>query len=264
MLKAHAIVSFFCYNNCMIKEESVGLDEISEQEIDEITKPKLRKTLNNVWTILLVVFSLIAIPSTVIELTFDKVFVDGKSMAPTLNDFSSFSDASNYVEFGLMNPGKNAINNLKRGDIVVFDRSNGENGNKDLLIKRLIALPGETILLTDNPQQDEVKITTVNNETIILNEDYLSEQNKYYTVTNNYENYGVGTPYYLAEGQYFFMGDNRINSQDSRVIGSINYSQIVGKLVVIQGYYIKKYNANVNEYELTKKTYYNIFSWRFY
>ncbi|HVL90435.1 MAG TPA: signal peptidase I [Actinomycetota bacterium] len=76
-------------------------------------------------------------------------------------------------------------------------------------IKRIIALPGETIEVKDDPNAGHraVYITTPNGRTFILPEPYI-------------ESYGelqAFGPFTVPAGSYFLMGDNRGNSSDSRI-----------------------------------------------
>ncbi|HVF75785.1 MAG TPA: signal peptidase I [Acidimicrobiales bacterium] len=103
-----------------------------------------------------------------------------------------------------------------RGDIVVFKRPPGVvEGplNKDL-IKRVIGLPGETVEGRDNQ-------VFVNDRA--LTEPYLPER----TVISDFSKTT------LKQGQYWVMGDNRGNSQDSRVFGPIDQDLIVGRAFLL-------------------------------
>lgn len=94
--------------------------------------------------------------------------------------------------------------------VVVWD----EEDQKDI-IKRVIALPGETIQIEDNVVYVDGKI---------LEEDYLNDCGEYYE--------GIASdPVELGEGEYFVMGDNREVSRDSRVIGPIESSDIIGVVI---------------------------------
>ena len=96
----------------------------------------------------------------------------------------------------------------KRGDIVIFEEE--ETGR--YLLKRIIGLPGDTVVI----QKGEVLI---NGEP--LQEDYLN------VITR-----GSFGPYEVPEGEYFVMGDNRNNSNDSRYwqYPFITKRQILGKI----------------------------------
>lgn len=103
----------------------------------------------------------------------------------------------------------------ERGDIIVFkyppnDMSGVPEEEKVDYVKRVIGLPGETL---------EIKDGTVHINGIPLKEPYLNEG-------TNMGDYG---PYTLSEGNYFAMGDNRNNSNDSRYWGPVGEEYIEGK-----------------------------------
>ena len=124
-----------------------------------------------------------------------KAYIPSESMVPTLN-----------VDDRLFVTRVYNLDKLKRGDIVVF---HSEELQEDL-IKRLIGLPG-----------DEVKIVEgevfVNGEK--LSEDYIGAHDKF------------NGEYNVPEGKYFFLGDNRLWSKDSRywINPYIDGSEIKGK-----------------------------------
>lgn len=100
----------------------------------------------------------------------------------------------------------------KRGDIMVFKYP--VNPNRDF-IKRVIGLPGETIQIKDSKVYIDGKI---------LEQPFLPPDLKYD------HNFG---PARVGENQYFMMGDNRNNSEDSRFWGSLPEQNIVGKAMFI-------------------------------
>ena len=124
------------------------------------------------------------------------VGVDGKSMMDTLHHGERLLVTSYpYTP--------------KKGDIVIVNRTGQEP-----LVKRVIATGGDAIWI--DSQTNEVR---VNGE--VISEPYI----KGYTFAGMYPNSEETVP----EGYVFVMGDNRQNSSDSREIGYIRESRIIGK-----------------------------------
>lgn len=100
----------------------------------------------------------------------------------------------------------------KRGDIIVFK----PNGNENLhsYIKRIVGLPGETIQIVDN--------------VIYIDGEPIEEKWK---VTGNTDPGLASEEVTLAGDEFFVIGDNRENSEDSRMadIGNVKRSEIEGK-----------------------------------
>lgn len=109
-----------------------------------------------------------------------KVYIPSGSMVPTLNEGDQLFVSKIYN-----------LDNIKRGDILVFYSEELE----DTLIKRVIGLPGDKIEVNDG-------IVSVNGEEI--QEDYVVNRDNFYG------------EFQVPDGKYFFMGDNRPISYDSR------------------------------------------------
>jgi len=103
---------------------------------------------------------------------------------------------------------------LKRGDVIVFKYPQSP---EVAYVKRLIGLPGEHL---------EMIGRTVYVDGKPLEEKYT----QYIDAGSTYEHFG---PYDVPQGQYFAMGDNRDNSQDSRYWGCVPRDHIIGKALVI-------------------------------
>ena len=99
----------------------------------------------------------------------------------------------------------------RRGDIIVFEP--WEDGQPDL-IKRVIAVGGETIAMDADGR------FTVDGKPI---------DERYVTPANRITQSGRYLPMKVPAGSVFVMGDNRNNSVDSRVAGSLPKSNVVGK-----------------------------------
>jgi signal peptidase I len=115
------------------------------------------------------------------------------------------------------------VRDIRRGDIVVFKYP--DEPTRDF-IKRVIGLPGETIELRN-------KKVFVNGQP--LDEPYVhfleaSHGAGEITSFDVRERYG---PVQVPDGQYFVMGDNRDNSQDSRYWGFLPRHYIKGKALMI-------------------------------
>lgn len=119
------------------------------------------------------------------------VYIDGHSMNPTLTDGS-------YAVAGIIN----RFFGLNRFDIVTIDLP----GTNDHLVKRIIAMPNETIEYINN----QLFVDGVFYDEPFLGNDAITEDFK---VT-------------LRENQYFVLGDNRAHSSDSRYYGPFSDSNI--------------------------------------
>ena len=127
---------------------------------------------------------------------FSPIRVNGTSMYPTLQD----------KEFMILNK-ISLKQGINRFDIVVVQ----DNNNK-YIIKRVIGLPGESVMYKDNKLYINGKVV---------------EDNYSKTTTNDFDNVVLG------ENEYFVMGDNRTVSKDSRIIGPVNIKNIKGKTNLI-------------------------------
>ncbi|MHB1016355.1 MAG: signal peptidase I [Coriobacteriia bacterium] len=99
----------------------------------------------------------------------------------------------------------------KRGDIVVLD---DPTGSVDTLIKRVIAVGGETVDLVDG---------AVVVDGVVLDEPYTHGLPSQPMVQQ--------MPYTVPEGYVWLMGDYRTNSADSRVFGAVPLSEVRGRAI---------------------------------
>ena len=118
----------------------------------------------------------------------------------------------------------------KRGDIIVFE--DYSTMLKKAVVKRVIALPGETV---------EVKKNENGIFEVYINGEYLAEEYAYNEIDNSALDGGVWT---IGEGEVFVLGDNRYNSTDSRDsrVGPIDIDSILGK-VLFRFYPFDKFGA---------------------
>ncbi|MFD0671768.1 signal peptidase I [Cohnella sp. GCM10027633] len=141
--------------------------------------------------------------------------VDGPSMQPNFKDRERI--IVNKIIYDIRKP--------KRGEVIVFHVP--EEGRD--FIKRVIGVPGDTVKVAG----DTIYINGQPIEESYLEEAYETEhaQNQLYNrdkPNSNFPNnsYPDGK---VPEGTLFVMGDNRSNSEDSRMIGYIPMDRIVGR-----------------------------------
>lgn len=179
----------------MSKKIFVPTTEELEIEYKRISgKKKYNTALRSTITLLLFIAAVSILLSMFI---FPVLQIYGSSMTPVLNDGELVVCLK--------------TNNLEQGDLVAFYYNN------KILVKRLIANSGEWV---DMDQEGNVY---VNN--ILLDEPYVDEK--------ALGDVDIEFPYQVPEGKYFFMGDHRSISIDSRntTIGCISDEQIIGKLI---------------------------------
>lgn len=128
--------------------------------------------------------------------------VDGESMHPTFEN----------LDYLIVDEIIYAFKEPARGDVVVF-RYPGNNSI--FYIKRIIGLPGETVSIN----RGVATITTINGDTLTLDEPYIVNEDATYTKDVS-----------LNEKEYFVMGDNRPNSSDSRAWGVLPRKNIIGRV----------------------------------
>ncbi len=131
-------------------------------------------------------------------------YVKGASMEPNLHEH----------DYLLVDEISYRFHPPERGDIVVFRYPDDP---QEYFIKRVIGLPGETVLIKDGG----VYITDPSGATTQLAETYLPNDSA--TVAQSDE------PVTLKSNEYFMLGDNRNGSKDSRSFGPVHYSFIVGR-----------------------------------
>jgi signal peptidase I len=117
------------------------------------------------------------------------------------------------------------LHSVHRGDIVVFRRPPLEDQDYADLVKRVIGLPGETI----SSKGGHVYIDGKK-----LSEPWLPPGPDSYTGAlpgDSHPQFNLPGPVRIPAGDYYVMGDNRTDSEDSRYFGPIPKSLIVGRAV---------------------------------
>ncbi|MCU1494542.1 MAG: signal peptidase, partial [Acidimicrobiaceae bacterium] len=119
------------------------------------------------------------------------------------------------------------VDDLHRGDIVVFKRTPGDTTtDAGDLVKRVIGLPGETIY--SKGDQIFVSDRATGEKNHAISEPWLAPlvglcQQTSFAISSQV----------IPKGHYFVMGDCRGDSEDSRYWGTVPRSYVVGKVFVV-------------------------------
>lgn len=152
----------------------------------------MKKVWNSIKDYVYIVLAVLIIRTYIVT----PAIVDGDSMNNTLLD----------GQIVILNKITYRFNDVNRFDIVVIE--NREDNDK--IIKRIIGLPNEKIRYIDNK--------------LYIN-DKLIETNLSFKKTQDFE-------YETKNDEYFVLGDNRVVSKDSRILGNFKKEDIVGKVSI--------------------------------
>ena len=178
--------------------------DLAEAARETAAQPdKLRGFLNNVLLFVLVLVLGLLFTNFVLQ----RNTVQGSSMVPTLTNGDELFVEKVSRYFG----------DIRRGDIITIDTKGLDLSDPTRVIKRVIALPGETL---------EIREGRVFVNGAELEEAYLPDG----TVNE------VHNPQFakvtLGENEFFCMGDNRMGSKDCRNFGPAPLKNVLGKVLV--------------------------------
>ncbi len=174
--------------------------EFREEEkkplFSENVKREIREWIVSIACALVAVFIIRTFLFTIIR-------VDGPSMSDTLLDRDRL--IVSVFDMKLHGP--------DRFDVIICKYPD----RNDQYVKRVIGLPGETL---------EVKSGVLYIDGEMIEEPFLSDERtaRFDRASNSFG------PIVIPEGEYFVMGDNRDNSNDSRSVGTITGDMVIGKV----------------------------------
>lgn len=210
------------YSLCLMQDDYNPTPEQQQQTFSETPQ----KGSDNLRSILSTVAILLLAPIIAIFLTafvFQSYQVDGQSMETTLQNNDRLIVWKMARTWSRIT-GHPYIPN--RGDVIIFnepqDKLEGfsQTGSKQL-IKRVVALPGE-------------RVVVANGALTVYNKEHPEgfQPDKTLPYGGNIPETTIDTDIVVPANNVFVCGDNRPDSQDSRMFGPISADQIVGKLVM--------------------------------
>ncbi|MBI2483712.1 signal peptidase I [Candidatus Uhrbacteria bacterium] len=147
-------------------------------------------------------------------------YVHGQSMEPSFYD-------SDYL---IIDKITLRLRKIERGEVVVFQYRVSDTSKKSrYLIKRVIALPGERIRISDGAITIFTKEHT---QGLVLREDVYHPR----SMSGLYDDRELG------EDEYYVLGDNRPVSEDSENFGPISKESIVGR-VWVRGFPFQRFGV---------------------
>lgn len=164
-----------------------------------------KKALISIWELAKILILALIIVLPIRYFLFQPFIVKGESMMPNYQN-------GNYL---IVDEISYRFSEPKRGDVVIFNTSFIPGYQGDRFIKRIMALPGETIVIKDN----KITITKDGKELQVDESKYLVGADTQGDLKK-----------ILGQDEYFVMGDNRKYSFDSRIWGVLPRKEIVGKV----------------------------------
>lgn len=142
--------------------------------------------------------------------SFRRYNIPSAAMEPTLN-------VGDRISVKVLGYGE-----LRRGDMIVFSSPKEAGSNEVEFVKRVIGLPGDLLEMRDGA-------VFINGRAI--SEPYLKDPGSTQPGTGMSMSSAPTYPYKVPPGRYFVMGDNRVNSFDSRFWGPVEAGRIKGKVM---------------------------------
>lgn len=191
-------------NQIVLKQQKASMKQNGTTDQDVAADKQISMKREIINTVLYFIFLFVAVWA-IVTFVGQRTVVNGVSMYDTLNDGDNlWVDKFSYH-----------FKDPQRFDIVVFPMYDGE----EYFIKRIIGLPGETVRIDHQGN-------------IYINGEQLEESYGYETI----EPEMIGRAFdgvTLGDDEYFVMGDNRNESEDSRfdIVGNVKRKDLMGKAV---------------------------------
>lgn len=231
--------------------DSASADDVQESAPVAGFKRSKRKDLRGTWP--QAILSLVGAIAMILGIRwafFEPYVIPSGSMIPTLliHDHILVNKFAYGVHIPFSTKWLVQFSSPKRGEVVVFRSVDDESV---FLIKRVVGLPGDSVVVKANgvleingqPMQREVlkdaqvealfkawpkqDLDDLVNENEVANE--TLDTRKHFALLAKEREHVEQGPYAIPAGEYFMMGDNRDNSADSRVWGTLPFNHILGR-----------------------------------
>lgn len=197
-------------DSALVETDDAATGEAIRADLSE----KQRTQMRAVWEWVFVVVIAIGAALLIRLFLFQQYYIDGPSMQTTLMPQDRV----------LVNKMSYKLHDIHRGDVIVFDRVTNETQHDDL-IKRVMGLPGETL---------EIRSCIVYVDGVQVDEPYLNpEQTSQIEPSARCGSHTDMAPLVVPEHMVFVMGDNRVQSFDSRDFGPIDTDKVRGRAFVV-------------------------------
>jgi signal peptidase I len=173
---------------------------VAPESRKEVKKKSVRREILS-WVLTLA--AAVAIALLVRTFLFEPIRVDGESMTDTLQN----------GELMLVTKPEYILGTPSREDVIICRYPN----RTEYFVKRLVAIPGDTVEIKYNKETGK--------NTLYVNGQAVDEP--FLTQSRNDKDNSMAQ-LKLKNDEYFVLGDNRDNSNDSRYVGTLHRSQIVG------------------------------------
>jgi len=196
----------------LLETTNVVIEEDFDFELPGPFRSNLRKIIE--WVAVIGTAFIVAFVIKVF--LFQAYYIPSPSMEPTLG----------IGDRVIVNKLSYDLHDVNRGDLIVFENPSTSNGEISDLIKRVVALPGETLEVLDG------KVYIDGN---LMIEPYLEASDNTFNFSapaGCIGAKGVLNKCVVPDGHVFVMGDNRDNSRDSRIFGPVDIETIVGRAFV--------------------------------
>ena len=190
--------------------------EIEDEDFDFGLPGPFRSNLRKILEWVAVIGTAFIVAFVIKAFLFQAYYIPSPSMEPSLG----------IGDRVIVNKLSYNLHDVNRGDMIVFDNPSETSGEISDLIKRVVALPGETLQVQDGKVYINGNLMI---EPYLMDDETTGDFNTPTGCISSLETLNVCV---IPDNHVFVMGDNRWNSRDSRIFGPVPVESIVGRAFV--------------------------------